>query len=61
MTHLVCSVQDRLIFYAFDAQHDLETIPSTIRGLSQNDVRVHHSPLADFFLAFLPRSCLNRA
>src|ERR1700730_6599169 len=57
MTHLVCGVQDRLILYAFDTQHDLETIPRTIRGLSQDDIRVYHSPLADFFLALLPRSC----
>jgi hypothetical protein len=61
MTHLVRGVENRLIIYAFDAQHDLETIPITIRGLSQNNVRVYHSPLSDFFLALLPRNCLDRA
>jgi hypothetical protein len=61
MTNLVCCVNDCLILYAFNAQHDFETITRTIRGLSQNDIRMYYSPLADFFLAPFPRNGLDRA
>jgi hypothetical protein len=57
----VSGVQDRLILNAFDTQYDFEPKPRTIRGESQTDIRMHHSPRTDFFLAQLGRSGLERA
>ena len=61
MTNLVCGIQDRLVLYSFDAQHHFEAIPGTIRGLSEDDICMHHSALADFFLTSFLRSGLDRA
>jgi len=61
MTNLVCGIQDSLVLYSFDTQYHSETIPGTIRGLSQDDICMDHSALADFFLASFLRSSLNRA
>jgi hypothetical protein len=60
-TNLVCGVQDRLILNAFDTQQDFKTKPRTIRGSSQTDIRMYHSPCADFSLAQLGRSGLDRS
>lgn len=60
-TNLVCGVQDRLILNAFDTQQDFKTKPRTIRGLSQANIRMYHSPRADFFFAQLGCSGLDRA
>jgi hypothetical protein len=60
MTNLVCGIQDRLIVDTLDTQRDLETEPRAIRGLSQSDICVHHSPRTDFFLALFRRNGLDR-
>jgi hypothetical protein len=59
IANLVCGIQDFLILNAFDTQHGFKTKPRTIRGESQTDIRMYHSPRADFCLALLGRNVLE--
>ena len=47
----MCSIEDRLIFNAFDTQHDFKTKAGTIRGLFHTNIGMYNSLRPDFSLA----------
>ena len=60
ITNLMSGIDDRLILDAFDTQHDFQTKAGTISGLSKTNIGMHDSLRADFSLAQLGRSILDR-